>query len=275
MKLKSYLRSFPTHILLIIACIMTFSPLLWMLSTSIKEPVEVFTHEIRIIPKRPTLSNYVYVWENTPFARWLLNSAVTAFGITLCQIITGLLAAYAFGYYNFKGKNILFLIVTGSMIIPFAVTMIPNYIIIAKLELMNTWWAVILPWSINGFGVFLLRQYVLTFPSELFDAAKLDGANSWKTLWRVLVPVIKAPIFALSIVFFLDAWNMYFWPLLVLTENETRTFSIGLQYFLDFEEGQNWGGFMAASSMGAFPALIMYLIAQKQIMQVYITSGLK
>jgi sn-glycerol 3-phosphate transport system permease protein len=188
-----------------------------MLSTSFKEANELFTHEIRIIPRSPTIKNYVYVWTNTPFIIWLVNSAVTALGITICQVITSLLAAFSFGYYNFKGKRILFLIFIGSMIIPFAVIMIPNYIIISKLGLLNTWWAVILPYSVNGFGIFLLRQYILSFPSEIFDAAKIDGANSWKTLWYVLAPVIKAPIFALSIVFFLDAWNMYFWPLLVLT----------------------------------------------------------
>jgi len=276
MRHSIFIKSLPIHLLLIIACIITFFPMVWMFSTSIKEAQEVFTHEIRLIPHKPTLSNYIYVWKNTPFVRWLINSAVTALGITIGQIITSLLAAYAFGYYHtFKGKNILFITFVGSMIIPFAVIMIPNYIIISKMKLLNTWWAVILPYSVNGFGIFLLRQYILSFPGELFDAAKLDGANSWKTLWHVLAPVIKAPIFALSIVFFLDAWNMYFWPLLVLTENETRTFSIGLQYFVDFEEGQDWGAFMAASTMGAIPALLAYLIAQKQIIQVYIKSGLK
>ena len=275
MRLKPLIKKLPIHILLIIACIITFFPLVWMFSTSFKETKEIFTHEIRLIPLKPTFANYIYVWKSTPFVRWLLNSAVTALGITIGQIVTSLLAAFAFGYYDFKGKNFLFMVFVGSMIIPFAVIMIPNYIIIAKMKLLNTWWAVILPYSVNGFGIFLLRQYILSFPDELFDAAKLDGASSWKTLWRVLTPVIKAPIFALSIVFFLDAWNMYFWPLLVLTENETRTFSIGLQYFVDFEEGQDWGAFMSASTMGALPALVAYLIAQKQIIKVYITSGLK
>lgn len=275
MKPKIDIRLLPTHVILLISCIVIFFPLVWMLSTSFKEASEVFTHEIRLIPRAPTLANYIYVWKSTPFLRWLLNSAITALGITLCQIITSLFAAYAFGYYDFFGKKFLFLTFVGSMIIPFAVIMIPNYIIIAKMKLQNTWWAVILPYSVNGFGIFLLRQYILTFPKELFDASKLDGANSWITLWRILAPVIKAPVFALSIVFFLDAWNMYFWPLLVLTENTTRTFSIGLQYFVDFEEGQDWGAFMAASTMGAFPALAAYIVAQKQIIRVYITSGLK
>ena len=263
------------HLLLIVTCILIFFPLLWMLSTSFKQPDEVFTHEIRLIPHQPTFDNYAHVWTTTPFMRWILNSAITALGITLCQITTSLLAAYAFGYYDFKGKNVLFMITIGSIIIPFAVVMIPNYITIAKLKLLNTWWAVILPYSVSGFGIFLLRQYILSFPRELFDAAKLDGSNSWSTLWRILAPLIKAPVFAICIVFFLDAWNMYFWPLLVLTKNETRTFSIGLQYFVDFEEGQDWGAFMSASTLGALPALIAYIIAQKQIIRVYITSGLK
>lgn len=263
------------HLLMIVTCVVIFFPLLWMLSTSVKLPNELFDHGARLIPKSPTLRNYLYVWENTPFLIWLFNSFVTAVGIAVCQIITSLLAAFSFGYYDFRGSRFLFLLCIGSMIIPFAVIMIPNYITISRMGVLNTWWAVILPYSVNGFGIFLLRQYILAFPRELFDAAHLDGASSWKILWSVLAPIVKAPIFALSIVFFLDAWNMYFWPLLVLTENTTRTFSIGLQYFIDFEEGQDWGAFMSAATLGALPAVAAYLVAQKQIIRVYITSGLK
>ncbi len=275
MKLRIRAHSLFAHLLLVAACVVVFFPLVWMLSTSFKMPQEVFTHEIRIVPHAPTFENYVYVWQETPLLIWLFNSLVTALGITVSQVLTSLLAAYGFGYYEFRGKNALFLASIGSMIIPFAVIMVPNYIIISKLRLLNTWFAVILPYSVSGLGIFLIRQYILSFPKELFDAAKLDGSNSWKTLWTILAPIIKAPIFALSIVFFLDAWNMYFWPLLVLSKNETRTFSVGLQYFVDFEEGQRWGPFMSASTLGALPVVIAYVLAQKQIIRVYVTSGLK
>ena len=127
----------------------------------------------------------------------------------------------------------------------------------------------------NAFGVFLLRQYFLSFPRELLDAAKLDGATSWQVLWRILAPLSKAPIFALSVLFFLDAWNQYFWPLLVLTEPEARTIPIGLQQFLDIESGHRWGPFMASATIACLPTLLAYLVAQKQIIGAAITSGFK
>ena len=161
------------------------------------------------------------------------------------------------------------------MIVPFQVTMIPNYIFIAKLNLLNTWWAVILPNLATAFGVFLLRQYFLAFPRDFFDAAKLDGANSWQILWRIAVPLGKAPIFALIVLFALDAWNMYFWPLLVLTEQTARTIPIGLQQFLDHEMGHRWGPFMATATLASLPALLAYLVAQRQIMSTFITTGSK
>jgi sn-glycerol 3-phosphate transport system permease protein len=264
-----------SHLLLLIACVVVAFPIVWMISSAFKVPTELFTEDIRILPQHPTLQNFIIAWRDYGVPRWFLNSLVTAAGITIGQILTSILAAYGFGVFRFRGRETLFTIFLGSMIVPFQVTMIPNYIFIAKLNLLNTWWAVILPNLATAFGVFLLRQYFLAFPRDFFDAAKLDGANSWQILWRIAVPLGKAPIFALIVLFALDAWNMYFWPLLVLTEQTARTIPIGLQQFLDHEMGHRWGPFMATATLASLPALLAYLVAQRQIMSTFITTGSK
>ncbi len=275
MKRKSALGQLPSNLLLAILCFVVIFPIIWMVSSAFKAPDELFTQDIRIIPHAPILSNFLVAWRDYGVPRWLWNSTVTSVLITLGQVLTSLLAAYAFGVYTFRGRNLLFAVFLGSMIVPFQVTMIPNYILVSRTGLLNTWWAVILPNMANAFGVFLLRQYFLSFPRELFDAARLDGANSWRVLWVLLAPLSKAPIFALSVLFFLDAWNQYFWPLLVLTEPLARTIPIGLQQFLDTESGNRWGPFMAAATIASIPTLAAYVAAQKQIISAFVTSGFK
>jgi sn-glycerol 3-phosphate transport system permease protein len=272
---RRFIRSLPSHLFLIGVSLLVVFPIVWMISSAFKLPQELFSEEIHILPQNPTLENFVTAWQNYGVPRWMFNSFVTSTGITVGQIATSLLAAYAFGTFVFRGRETLFAIFLGTLIVPFQVTMIPNYILITKMDLLNTWWAVILPNLPNAFGVFLLRQYFLSFPRELLDAARLDGATSWQVLWRILAPLSKAPIFALSVLFFLDAWNQYFWPLLVLTEPAARTIPIGLQQFLDSETGHRWGPFMASATIACLPTLFVYLVAQKRIIGAAITSGFK
>jgi sn-glycerol 3-phosphate transport system permease protein len=275
MTLRKTLRVLPIQLILILTSAVVVFPVLWMVSSAIKGPQDLFSEHILLIPHQPTLQNFLLAWNEYGVGYWFMNSTITAVGVMVGQILTSILAAYAFGMFNFRGRNVLFLLFLGSMIVPFQVTMIPNYILISQMGLLNTWWAVILPNLPNAFGVFLLRQHFLTFPRDLFDAAKLDGASSWGTLWRIVVPLAKASISALTILFLLDAWNMYFWPLLVLTEPLARTVPIGLMQFIDHEMGHRWGPFMATATMVSVPPLIAYILAQKQIVSAYITSGLK
>jgi len=275
MKSKLEFMVIATHALLILTCVVVVFPILWMLSSAFKVPTELFTEDLRLLPQAPTLQNFAIAWRDYGVARWFLNSVVTTVGITAGQILTSILAAYAFGVFTFRWRDPLFMVFLGSMIVPFQVTMIPNFIFIANLNLLNTWWAVILPNLATAFGVFLLRQYFLAFPRDFFEAAKLEGATSWQILWRIAVPLGKAPIFALIVLFALDAWNMYFWPLLVLTDQTARTIPIGLQQFLDHEMGHRWGPFMATATLASLPALLIYIVAQKQIMSTFITTGSK
>lgn len=250
-------------------------PVLWMISTSFKRPTDLFTPGLGLLPPRPVLTNYVLAWTSYLLPTWFLNSLVTALCITAGQLVTSALAAYGFARFAFPGRRLCFLAVLGAMIVPFQVTMIPNYILIANLGLLNTWGAVILPNLPSAFGIFLLRQYFITLPQELFDAASLDGAGIWRTFWSVVLPLSRAPLGALAIYLFLGAWNAYFWPLLVLSEPASHTLPIGLRSFLDDELGIQWGRLMAAATMASLPALVAYVAAQKQIISSFVMTGIK
>ncbi len=263
------------HAIILFLILGLLFPVLWMISTSFKRPGDLFAPGMGLLPPRPALTNYALAWSKYALSTWFLNSVVTAFGITAGQLVTSALAAYGFARFPFRGRQLCFLGVLGAMIVPFQVTMIPNYILIANLGLLNTWGAVILPNLPSAFGIFLLRQYFLGLPQELFDAASLDGAGVWQTFWRVVLPLSRAPLGALAIYLFLGAWNAYFWPLLVLSEPASHTLPIGLRSFLDSELGIEWGLLMAAATLASLPALVAYIAAQKQIISSFVMTGIK
>jgi len=251
--MKVKVNSVWSHFIYISICLIIIFPIFWMFSTSFKNPTELFTSDIRLIPHEPTLKNYMFVINDMPFLSWLTNSIVTMGGIILARIITSILAAYAFARFEFKGKQGLFYAVIGTMIIPFAITMVPNYIIISSIHLINTPLAVILPYTSSGMGIFFLRQHMKALPQSLFDAAYVDGANSWHVLWKIVVPLVKGPISAITIFLGIEAWNMFIWPMLVLNSTTMHTIPIALQYFQDAETGILWGPLMALASMGSIP----------------------
>lgn len=263
------------HALILLLILGLLFPVLWMISTSFKRPADLFASGLGLLPPRPILTNYVLAWSKYALPTWFLNSLVTAIAITAGQLVTSALAAYGFARFTFPGRHLCFLGILGAMIVPFQVTMIPNYILVANLGLLNTWGAVILPNLPSAFGIFLLRQYFLGLPQELFDAASLDGAGVWQTFWRVVLPLSRAPLGALAIYLFLGAWNAYFWPLLVLSEPASLTLPIGLRSFLDSELGIEWGLLMAAATLASLPALVAYVAAQKQIISSFVISGIK
>jgi len=263
------------HVFLILLILVLLFPMLWMISASLKQTSEIFASGLNLLPARPVLSNYAVAWRKFPLPTWTLNSLVTAGGTMLGQLVTSVLAAYGFARFSFRGQRICFMAVLGAMIVPFQVTMIPNYILVANWGLLNSWWAVIVPNLPSAFGIFLLRQYFLGLPQELFDAASLDGASTWQTFLRVVVPLSRAPMGALAVYLFLNAWNAYFWPLLVLSEPSAQTLPIGLRSFLDTEIGIEWGQLMAAATLASLPALVAFFAAQKQIINSFVMSGVK
>lgn len=276
MRLKSSsINKLMTHFFLVVICFIIIFPLFWMLSTSFKTPGELFTEDLRLIPKEPSFINYKNVFTEWPVFTWIVNSLIIAAGITLGRLVTSVLAGFSFAYFKFFGKTALFFLVVWSLSIPFMTTMIPNYITISKIGFLNSHIGVILPNLGYAFGIFFLRQHIRSIPTALFDAAYIDGANSWKILWRVVVPVIRGSIIALAVLIAIDAWNIFFWPLLVLTQKNLHTLPIGLTSFQDAEAGTFWGELMAASTIASIPMFLLYAFTRPYLIEASITSGTK
>ncbi|MEM7125805.1 MAG: carbohydrate ABC transporter permease [Chloroflexota bacterium] len=264
------------HSLLLVLGLMIALPIFIAFFTSFKLPQHVTSFPPSVWPSVWTLENYVTAWNSTPFGRFLVNSLVQSGLITLGQIIFSILAAYAFAILIFPGRDLLFYIVLGSLMVPFELTFIPNFILVSEWNMANSYQGLIVPFIASAFGVFMLRQFFLTVPKELHDASKIDGAGNWRYLWQIMVPLSKASIGAFAIFAFLNAWNQYLWPLVITKDFEMRTLQIGIRFFMsNLERGQEWGPVMAGSMIALTPALIAFLIAQKQLVQGIAMTGLK
>ena len=161
------------------------------------------------------------------------------------------------------------------MMVPFQVTMIPNYLLLARLHLLNSYTGLIVPQVVTGYGIFMLRQTYKNLPASMVEAGILDGASSWQILWRIVVPASSAMLASLSVLFFINTWNQYLWPLLVASDRQMKTLPVGMQEFVSLEGGTNWGPLMAAATMAIVPALLAYVAAQRYVLESFVTAGLK
>jgi ABC-type glycerol-3-phosphate transport system permease component len=265
------------HLIVIILCVATIFPFFWMLSTSFKQADEVFTKNIQWLPESPTWRNFPDAFDYFPVARWFWNSLGIAVLTTLGKLVISVPAAFAFARLQFKFDKFLFASVLATMIVPGVVTTVPAYVMVADLGWRGTWAGVIIP-SLphTAFFVFLLRQYIRTLPQELIDAGRVDGATTWQMLLQIILPNIRPGIAVVSILAFLSAWNQYLWPLLILNDFESRTLATGMPFFVsNVESAQMWGPMMATATIAALPPLILYALAQKQIINTFVTSGIK
>ncbi len=223
-----------------------------------------------------TFDNYVTAWTATPFGRFMINSFVQTGLITIAQVLFSILAGYAFAMFRFPGRSAMFAFVLGSLMVPFELTIIPNFVLISNLGWANTYQGLVIPFLASAFGVFMLRQFFMALPRDLYDAAKIDGATDWYYLWKVVVPLSKGAIAALTIFSFLGAWNQYLWPLVITNEESMRTAQIGIRFFLaNQERATDWGAIMAGATIVMLPTLIVFLVAQKQLVKGIAMSGLK
>lgn len=265
------------HLLVLLLCAVTIFPFFWMLSTAFKQPNEVFTADIRWLPNHPTLRNFPDAFRYFPVAHWFWNSFFIAAATTLGKLVISVPAAFAFGRLRFRFDKVLFAAVLATMIVPGVVTIVPNYVLISRLGWINTPWGVIVP-SLphSAFYIFLLRQYIRTLPQELIDAARVDGASTWTMLWQIILPNIRPGIAVVAILSFLSGWNQYLWPLLVLNDLNAKTLAVGMQFFTsNTESAQLWGPMMATATLATLPPLLLYALAQKQIISTFVTSGIK
>jgi len=275
-KHKSLIFKSILYFIMAVFLIITILPAIWMISTSLKFPQEIFAAEVSIIPNEVNWNNYVQIFERQPFARFLFNSAVMTFFIIWGRLILVSMAAYAFAKVKFVGRELLFLSCLATLIIPEQVNMIPNYITLAGWGLINTYPGIILPYFGLGvaFGIFLLRQHFLTIPEELRESALLDGCGHIRFFLQVVIPLSKPVISAYIIFVFLEAWNAYLWPLIVTHDIHMRPAQVALAFFQS-EAGAEWGLIMAGSVIVTLPTLILFLIFQNKFIESITMSGLK
>lgn len=249
-------------------------PLLYALSIAFMPSGELFTMELNLLPKNPTLSNFRDALVNVPLLRFILNSFIMAGCITIGQIITCSLSAFAFSFLEFKGKGILFAIVMATMMVPGEATIISNYLTVGNLGMLDTYGVLIVPYLTSAMGIFLFRQFYMTFPISLYESAKLDGCNNLKFIIKILLPLTKSAIGAMGVYTFINAWNMYMWPLLVTGSDKMRTVQIGIS-MLDSVDSQSITLMIAGVVMVIIPSISIFILGQKQLISGMFSGAVK
>jgi len=263
------------HSIIFLLVAIALLPILWMISTSFKPAHEIFGTGIKILPIEPTLKNFIYLWQNFNITKILGNTLLITVLITTSRLFIGLLAAYGFARYNFPLRKPLFYTCILTMFIPIQVIMLPNYLFISNLGLIDHYMGVVLPQLAHTFPIFLLHQHLKIFPEELIDVARIDGAGELSILFKVVLPCIRPALVAITMIIFINTWNQYVWPAIILRSPTHMTLPIWLRQFMQSEAGLNWGLLMSASFLGVVPVLILYIIAHRQIIQTFISSGIK
>lgn len=262
------------YILLIGLTVITLTPLIWMLSSSLKLDSEVFSIPIQWIPKNPQWSNYTKVWEKIPLLTFTFNSVKLTVVITIIQVITSSFAAYGFAKCKFKGRNVLFMLYVATMAIPWQVYMLPQYSLMNTMNLVDTHIGYILMQSFNAFGVFLMRQAFISIPDELLEAARIDGLSEYGIYGRIVLPLSKASATTLVIFTFVTIWNDYMGPMIYFNTETKKTIQLGIKMFIG-QYSTEYGLVMAVSVLALIPVLLIFLIGQKQFVQGIASSGIK
>ena len=273
--LASWREEWGYHLVLLVAVFLMLWPIVFMLSTSLKDLNQVFESTLNPLPFPPTFDNYTNVLENFPLLTYIWNTFFIAIVVTMSKALTSVLAAFGFVYYDFKYKETIFNGMLLTFFIPITVLIMPNYLLMAKLGLLDTPYGVMLPSLVDGMGVFLMRQTMRGIPKPLLEAAILDGATPWQILRKVVLPLIKPSVLAISILFFINSWNEYFWPLLILQDKHNLTLPLALQMFISAEGGSEWGVAMAVATLTSLPPLVLYGFCQKFIINTFMQAGVK
>lgn len=267
------------YLILILGAIVAILPFFWMVSTSLMTLGETINRQW--LPKVPQFENYSEAWTEAKFAKYFVNSVIITFVTIAGLLTTSILSGYAFGRIKFFGKNVLFALLLATMMIPELVTMIPNFLMIRGDILplpggswLNTLPALTVPFIANAFSIFLLRQFFMKIPDELWDAARMDGAGHFRFLVQICLPISKAPVLTVMIFAFIGSWNAFLWPLLVTTKAVWRPIMVGLWTFVS-EAGPETNLLMAGAVITIIPILILYFLTQKQFTEGIATTGLK
>ncbi|NCB02797.1 MAG: carbohydrate ABC transporter permease [Spirochaetia bacterium] len=264
---KWYLLRAFNHLILIIASLIIGLPFIWMISTALKTPAQVAKFPPVWWPSPFKWDNFVIAWKLAPFGRFYINSIITATSGVFLEVAIASLSAFAFARIRFKYSNFFFMFMLAAMMIPGQVALIPNYVILKHLHWINTYQGIVIPHVSSVFGAFLLRQYFLSVPSSLYDAAEIDGLGHGRTLLYIALPLARPVLGTLVLYLFISKWNSYLWPLIVTNTQNMRTLPVGLAMVRDAEYAIGPEHLMAASLFVLIPVLIIYFIAQKQLIE--------
>lgn len=264
------------HLALGLAALIVLAPFVWMISTASKPPQEIFTDKIHLIPERFVLwDNLVIAFTKANLLRFLLNGVIVTVSIFVLQVLIALPAAYALAKMRFMGRQTLFAVMLLGILIPPQATAIPLFLMFHKLGILDSYAALVVPFTISVFGIFLMRQFFMTVPDDLVDAARMDGMSEFAIVWRVMLPTAIPALTAFGIFSVVAHWNDYFWPLIVLNSEHLRTPPLGVADFRNNEAGTDYGPLMAAALVIIAPLVVAFLIAQRRFIEGITLTGMK
>jgi multiple sugar transport system permease protein len=270
---KGMTGSIVSHTLLIIVSLIILFPFLWMLDTALKPNDQVFQFPPTFLPQPIQWTNFVAVWTYLPFGHFIFNSLLVACSGTFLVLITSSLAAYAFARMRFFGRDGIFFAYLGTLMVPQAVLVIPEFLLIRSLGWVNSYQALILPGAFTAFGTFLLRQFFKTIPVELEESAFIDGASRLRILWSIILPLSKSALGVLGLFTFIGFWNNFLWPLIITNTSDMATIPLGLQMFQG-QHGTEWSYMMAGATVSILPGIVLVILLQKYLVQGINLTGL-
>lgn len=250
------------------------SPILWALATSLKLQQDTFTLPLQWIPNPPQWQNYPQAWTRFPFDRFMFNSLVVAVAATVSNLLLCSLAGYGLAKYRFLGRDAIFLIMLGTLMLPLEVMLVPTYLVVKQLGWVNTYQGLIAPLLVDAFGIFLMRQFMRSIPNELIEAARIDGASELAIYWKIILPNVKPALAALAVFSAREAWDQFIWPLVAVTASDMKTLPLGIAQF-ESEFGIQYHLQMAVAVVGMLPLILLFILAQRAFERGIVLSGIK
>jgi len=271
-RLQKSFTDFLLYAILAVISLFMILPFVWMLSTSLKLPADIFGYPPKIIPDKATLNSYIYILQERNLLRVLLNTIYMSSASTLFSLFFCTLGGYGFAKFDFPAKKILFALLLATLVIPGAVMMVPSFVIMRQFGWIDTFWPLIIPGAANAFGIFFFRQYIASINDELMDAARIDGASEFKIYLRIILPIISPGMVSMGLIFFMRSWNDYLGPLIYLKSPSNHTITLAINSMVGSAGLTAWGPQMAMSVVSLIPLLIIFLIFQRQFVE-GITAG--
>lgn len=275
--IRRILRKIPLYLVASLGAFLTILPFLWMILSSIRNNSEIFRYPPTIIPDVIRFDNYSKLLEMWPFGTWYLNSVLITVISTIAVLFFSSLAGFGFAKYEFKGRRVMFAILIGSTMIPFQLILIPLFIEVSRLKMINSYAGLIIPFMAPAMGIFLMKQFISTIPNELLDSARIDGCSEFGVYWNIILPLIRPAMGALAIITALGSWNSFIWPLVILHSETMMTLPVGLARLTENVPGKtrDFGVIMAAASLVSVPVLLVFMAMQRQFISGLLSGSVK